>query len=412
MNHTVNIKEMMSMPAAGSRSAAANGGTNFTDSQFFFGSQFWRENSQGLSQEMSLSSRNSQQSSIEESDPKCLTSYRSKPLLFGDPKDKHKAFGLLDTFEEEKKKAKEKNDSNMLAKECLHIRETLNKIQQLIVGTEENASERETILQKLSNLSSALQNVSSIQNDISKQFEALLNTVNSHKEMMIELGERVQKNEVTSIQLGSNMQSDVEHLRKEQEKTRLNHESMLEEALQLLNTLVSEHSAKLCPGNVTDTAMQTSPGQENGIETAQDSHTSQVPAADLGIRKATSRVSRKRKKKRALVPPQRSNLTVSDENSQPLVNGSKRRNLSRPRCASSGVNQVSSRSLYQPNTKGRSTEAAGCFITPLSCWSQESNNSDILKDVKPILEKANTEPNAGAVMTPDALWRLFDMDYN
>nr|XP_057932632.1 interactor of HORMAD1 protein 1 isoform X2 [Doryrhamphus excisus] len=351
MNHTVNIKEMLSMPAAGSRSGAANGATNFTDSQFFFGSQFWRENSQGLSQEMSLSSRNSQQSSTEGSDPKFLTSYRSKPLLFGDPKDKHKAFGLLDTFEEEKKKAKEKNDSQMLAKECLHIRETLNKIQQLM-------------------------------------------------------------NEAVSTELGSNMQSDVEHLRKEHEKTRLNHESMLEEALRLLNTLVSEHSAKLCPGKVTDTAMQTSPGQDEGIEVAQDSHIShkQRPAAVVRIGKSTSRVSRKRKKERAPVPPQRSNLTVYDENSQPLINGIKQQNRSRPLCSASDVNQVSSRSSFQPNTKGRSTEAAGCFITPLSFWSQESNNSDILKCVSPNLEKASTESNAGAAMPPDALWRLFDMD--
>nr|XP_057932623.1 interactor of HORMAD1 protein 1 isoform X1 [Doryrhamphus excisus] len=412
MNHTVNIKEMLSMPAAGSRSGAANGATNFTDSQFFFGSQFWRENSQGLSQEMSLSSRNSQQSSTEGSDPKFLTSYRSKPLLFGDPKDKHKAFGLLDTFEEEKKKAKEKNDSQMLAKECLHIRETLNKIQQLMVGSDENTSECQTILQKLSNLSSTLQNMSSIQSDILQQFEALLNMVNSQKEMMIELGERVQKNEAVSTELGSNMQSDVEHLRKEHEKTRLNHESMLEEALRLLNTLVSEHSAKLCPGKVTDTAMQTSPGQDEGIEVAQDSHIShkQRPAAVVRIGKSTSRVSRKRKKERAPVPPQRSNLTVYDENSQPLINGIKQQNRSRPLCSASDVNQVSSRSSFQPNTKGRSTEAAGCFITPLSFWSQESNNSDILKCVSPNLEKASTESNAGAAMPPDALWRLFDMD--
>nr|XP_061788347.1 interactor of HORMAD1 protein 1 isoform X1 [Nerophis lumbriciformis]XP_061788348.1 interactor of HORMAD1 protein 1 isoform X1 [Nerophis lumbriciformis] len=413
MNHTVNIKELMSKQPTISRNASSCGSTNFTDSQFFFGSQFWRDNSQGLSQEMSLSSRNSQQSSQEGSDPKSVTSYISKPLLFGDPKDKHQVFGLLDKFEEEKKQAKEKDDSNILLKECLHIRETLNKIQQLVVGIEEKSSECQTVLQKLNTLSSTLQNISSIQSDISQQFEALLNIVNSQKEMMTELGERVQKNEVASIERGSNMQSDVEHLRKESEKASVNHESMLEEALRLLNALVSEHSAKLCPGKVTDTAMQTSPGQDEGVQLTPNSlplH-NQVPAVDLGIRKSRSRVFR-RHKKRPLVLPQKSNLTVSDENIQPLTNCRKQQNPSKPLCDSSVVNEVSSGSLFQPNTGARSTEAARCFITPLSCWSQESTSSDSVEVVNPILKKVITESNAGTAMTTDALWQLFDMGYD
>lgn len=46
-----------------SRITAASSGGAYTDTQFFFGSQFWPENSQGNSQDVSLSSRNSQQSS-------------------------------------------------------------------------------------------------------------------------------------------------------------------------------------------------------------------------------------------------------------------------------------------------------------------------------------------------------------
>lgn len=45
------------------RNVTTSGYSSFTDSQFFFGSQFWPENSQGTSQDMSLSSMNSQQSS-------------------------------------------------------------------------------------------------------------------------------------------------------------------------------------------------------------------------------------------------------------------------------------------------------------------------------------------------------------
>lgn len=47
------------------RNGATSGYSSFTDSQIFFGSQFWPENSQGLSQDMSVSSRTSQQSSQE-----------------------------------------------------------------------------------------------------------------------------------------------------------------------------------------------------------------------------------------------------------------------------------------------------------------------------------------------------------
>lgn len=47
------------------RNVATSGYSSFTDSQLFFGSQFWPENSQGVSQDMSVSSRNSQQSSQE-----------------------------------------------------------------------------------------------------------------------------------------------------------------------------------------------------------------------------------------------------------------------------------------------------------------------------------------------------------
>ncbi|XP_049896071.1 interactor of HORMAD1 protein 1 [Epinephelus moara] len=103
---------------------------------------------------MSLSSRTSQQSSQEGSDPKFSSNYHTKPLLFGDFKDKSKAFGTLDKFEEDKRRAKEKTDSDILAKECSHFRETLNNIQQLVAGTERNMSVCQTVLQKFDNFAS------------------------------------------------------------------------------------------------------------------------------------------------------------------------------------------------------------------------------------------------------------------
>ncbi|XP_044031475.1 interactor of HORMAD1 protein 1 isoform X2 [Siniperca chuatsi] len=413
MNHMRNIKEMLSIPT-GSRNVATSGYSSFTDSQFFFGSQFWPENSQGVSQDMSVSSRTSQQSSQE---------------------DKSKTFGILDKFEEDKKRAKEKTDSNILAKECHHFRETLNNIQQLVAGTERNTAVCQTVLEKFDHFVSTLQNnLNSLQSDISQQFESLLNKVNSQKEMMTELEERVQKSGDTTAELGSNLQSiksSLECLREEQERER----NMLEEALKLLSTLVSEHSAKPSSERVMDGAVQTSPGlekpfsnilQDNKLEGTQLTCMStnlehnqtevppQVPSYIVGKMKFTPRGHRKRKK-RPLVLSHRSKRSVTDENSQPLMNCNKQPNVSMPLCECRDMNPVTCQDSLNPdcliplNRETRSI-AAGCFITPLSCWSQDSNSSVCLAGIEPILEKLSAETKTGTPAKPKGLWQLFDMD--
>ncbi|CAK6973803.1 interactor of HORMAD1 protein 1 [Scomber scombrus] len=426
MNHARNIKEMLSFPT-GSRwlansNAATSGYSSCTDSQFFLGSQFWPENSQGASQDMSLSSRASQQSSQEGSDPKFASSYHTKPLMFGELKDKTKAFGLLDKFEEDKKKAKEKTDSDILAKECLNIQETLNNIQQLVIGTEKNTAVCQTVLETFNNFASTLQNnLNSLQSDISQQFETLLNKVNSQKEVMTGLEERVQKGGDTTVELGSNVQSfktNLQCLREEQERER----SMLDEALKLLSTLVSEHSSKHSPGKVMDSASQTSPCQDNKLEGTQLTSSNvkcnlvEVPPRDfsriIGKRKSTSRGIRRGHKKRPLVLSERSKHSVSDENSQPVMKCHKQQNVSEPLCGHRDLNKVTSRDSLKPdfqmplNRETRSTEAAGCFITPLSCWSQDSNSSACLPAAEPILEKLSAEMPA----KPESFWQLFDMN--
>ncbi|XP_044203800.1 interactor of HORMAD1 protein 1 isoform X1 [Thunnus albacares] len=423
MNHVRNIKEMLSIPT-GSRwlantNVATSGYSSCTDSQFFFGSQFWPENSQGTSQDMSLSSRTSQQSSQEGSDPKFSNSYHTKPLLFGEFKDKAKAFGLLDKFEEDKKKAKEKTDSDILAKECLNIQETLNNIQQLVAGTEKNTAVCQTVLEKFNNFASTSQNnLSSLQSDISQQFETLLNKVNSQKEVMTELEERVQKSGDTTAELASSVKSlknSLECLRQEQERER----SMLEEALKLLNALVLEHSVKPSPGKVMDSASQTSPAQDNKLEGTQFTSTSynlehnlvEVPPQDssciIGKRKSTLGGIRRRRKKRPLVLSQRSKRIVSDEISQPVMNRHKQQKVSRPLCELHDQNRVTSRDSFKPdclmplNRETRSSKAAGCFITPLSCWSQDSTSSMCL---------TGFESKTETPVKPESFWQLFDMD--
>ncbi|XP_030274998.1 interactor of HORMAD1 protein 1 [Sparus aurata] len=435
MNHMRNIKEMLSIPT-GSRNGATSGFSSFTDSQIFFGSQFWPENSQGLSQDMSVSSRTSQQSSQEGSVIKVLSSYHTKPLLFGDLKDKSKGFGLLDKFEEDKKRAKEKADSVILAKECQHFRETLNSIQQLVAGTERNTAVCQIVLDKFDNFASTLQNsLNSLQNDVSQQLETLLSKVNSQKEKMTELEEMVQKSEDVTSKLGSNLQSlngSLECLREEQEREK----KMLEDALKLLRTLVSEHSVKPCPVRVMDSAIQTSPGleqsfsnilQDNKLEDTQATSMTQnlehnqVKVPPQGIScviekgKLALRGHRKRKK-RPLVLSQRSKHTVTDENSQSLLNCDKQQNVSMPLCERHDLNTVTSQDKavipdhVLPVNRERKSVASGCFITPLSCWSQDSNSSVCLAGIEPILEKLSAESRTGTPVKPEGIWQLFDMD--
>ncbi|KAK2862066.1 hypothetical protein Q5P01_001599 [Channa striata] len=427
MSHLRNIKEMLSIPT-GSRNVATSGYSSVTDSQLFFGSQFWPENSQGTSQDMSLSSRNSQQSSQEGSDPKFSSSYHTKPLLFGELKDKKRAFGILDKFEEDRNKAKEKNDNNVLAKECQHTRETLKD---LVAGTEKNTNVCQTVLEKFDTFAATMKdNLNCLESNISKQFENLLNKVNSQREMMTELQERLKKGGDTTAELGSSFQSlkhSLESLREEQERER----NMFEEALKLLRTLTAEHLDKPRTERVMESAIQTSPGleeslsnilQDNKLENTQLAlashnleHTDvEVPPPHLSCFIRKNRGHRRRKKRPLVLSQKR--RCVSDENSQPIMTCNNKQNISDPLCERRDLNMPASQDSLSPdclitlNREMRSSEAAGCLITPLSCWSQDSNTSTCLAGIKPILERLSDEPVTGTPVKHDNFWHLFGMD--
>lgn len=208
---------------------------------------------------------------------------------------------------------------------------------------------------------------------------------------------------------------------------------MLEEALKLLSTLVSEHSAKQSPERVTGSAIQTSPGleqplssdilQDNKLEGTPFTHKSynlehnqavhpQGPSSIIGKKKFPLRGHRMRKK-RPLVVSQRRKRT--SENSQPLVNCDKYHRGTTPLCERRDPNTVASQDglnpdgLMQPNREMRSI-AKGCFITPLSCWSQDSNSSACLTGVESVLEKLSAESRTATPVKREGLWQLFDMD--
>ncbi|XP_074523292.1 interactor of HORMAD1 protein 1 [Halichoeres trimaculatus] len=438
MSHIKNIKEILGIQT-GSRDeskhrnvGATNGLSTFTDSQLFFGSQFWLDNSQGASQDMSLSPRTSQQSSQEGSGPKFSSSYQNKPLLFEDFKDKNKAFGLLDKFEEDKKKAKEKIDWDHLTKEFHLFRETLCNIQQVVAGTEKNTAACQTILEQyIKEFSSTLQNnLNSLQSSISQKFETLQDKVNSQNKATAELERWLLKSGESTAELGSNLQilkKSLQGLREEQGREG----NLLQEALNLLSTLVSEHSAKPSPKGGVDSAIQTSPGleqqisnclQDNMLEDTQrscvtnNSHHSQVevlpqdPSPIIGKRKYSLK-SRKRGKKRPLVLSKRSKPAFTDENRQPLINFNKEQNVSLPPCEHNEMNTVNNqdRCCLKPLNRKTGSKAGGCVINPLSCWSQDSSGSECLAGIKPCLEKLSPESKIATPVKAGGLWQLFDM---
>ncbi|KAM3621717.1 uncharacterized protein V6R79_015028 [Siganus canaliculatus] len=407
---------------------ATCGYSNFTDSY---------SHSQSMSQDMSLSS---QQSSQEGSDPKLGNTYHIKPLLFGEFKDKSKGLGILDKFEDDKQTARDKADRDMLAKECCRFRETLNsvsegsnfvtfyltcfsflnvmlhflfQIQHLVAGIERNTAVCQTANEKLDGFASAIQNnLTRLQSDISQQFETLLSKLNSQKEMMTELESRIQKSGEAATELDSHLESlrnSLESLKEEKESER----NMADKVLKLLSTFVSEHSVKPSHEGVMDHTSKLGGSQADESQNLQNNQVEvpyQGPSFISRKRKPTLRC-RKRHKKRPLVLSQRSRHPVLDENRKPVMISRKQQNVSKPLCERQNLSQssLSSDCPAAPSGRVRSI-AAGCFITPLSCWSQDSSSPLCLPGMEPILDKLSTESRTGTPVKDQSLWQLFDMN--
>ncbi|XP_011473001.1 interactor of HORMAD1 protein 1 isoform X2 [Oryzias latipes] len=386
----------------GGKSMDRNGSnTGLTDSQLLFGSQFWFENSQNTSQDLSLSSRNSQQSLQEGSDPKFYRSYLLKPLLFGDYKDKTNTIRSLDQFEEDKRKTKENNDIDFLARESQHVRETLCSIHQLVASTKQTVCQ--AVFDKIDNFASTLQ--SSLKNlvgDISQKFETLVAKANSQRDVISQLEEKMMEKGDITAELHGHLQSlknSLDGIREEQERKI----HMLEEAVQLLQTLASELLAKPTAEATMHSATQTSPNLEQPLSNQKQPERAglQVPAPPQDHKQVFRRTKPgarglRRRKKRALVLPQRSKRTSSDENRQPLNGCNKPQRLSEP---------VHRHQRDSPSPGSRRGGVAGCFITPLSSWSVDSSGSECFTAIEPILEKLSAEPK-----TSGGFWQLFDSE--
>ncbi|XP_028303295.1 interactor of HORMAD1 protein 1 isoform X1 [Gouania willdenowi] len=398
MSHLRNLKDILNIPT-GSRNDPAGGNSMLTDSQIFFGSQFWNENSMGASQDLSLSSRNSQFSS-EGSDPTLSTLYKNKPPLFG---DKTKSFGILEKFEEDRRKTKEKSECGIFVKECHLIKES---IQTLTADTGKNTNVCHSILEKMDNFSATLQNnLISFQSVTSQQFDTLVTKMNGQQQSISELEDRVRKSGCSTAEIDSQMQSlkkSVEGLREEQDNER----HMLKEALKHLNTLVTVYSVKMDTQRVVDKTSQTSPVlqwpvlniiQENNLRDTQLEQ-KQVEAPPLGQNhiRGKTKPTRERLRKRRSAVSRRSKCTVSDENSPPFISN-----------YIQGGSRTHSEDTVVPLRK--TSENGGCFLSPYCVFSQESNSPEGLLKVTPVIERLSSPSNKGTAVPPLGLWQLFEM---
>ncbi|KPP74735.1 hypothetical protein Z043_106082, partial [Scleropages formosus] len=236
MNPNVwNIKEILSIPPVSGWTGSAGEGSSVTDSQFLFGSQLWPDQSQKLSQDIAFSSRISQHGSPEASESSISSSYHSKPYLFGgDFQDKSKVVtltgrknkGILERFEEDKRKSKDKEESDVLMGHMLQLGDCMEN-----------------------------DNVANMRDNMATQLEALLHKLDCEGEIMRETKDRNAKMDLEVSALQSCVQGlnqDLQDLRAEQSKEL----GMMGDALSLLQGLIS--SQKPTAGMV-DQKVQTSP---------------------------------------------------------------------------------------------------------------------------------------------------------
>ncbi|KAK7144998.1 hypothetical protein R3I94_011177 [Phoxinus phoxinus] len=262
-----NIKEMLNIPATSGGIKPGKGPTSdyssLTDSQFLLGSQMWPDNSQGFTQEMSGQSRGSQHTSQEMKEMMVSSSYSSKPFLFGgDGKILNftggKSVGMLDRFEEEKRKSKEKYEREILTNGILQLQETLENTRETLLNCIDgsNDSSRKVLAERMDTFSKTIEGyLNSVKEGITCQFETL------QSQTQIEMADREAKSSLAAKELSSNMLNlhrDLEHLKVEQSKE----QGMLGNILSQLSTLISTHKPIAGPSSarMIDSEVQTSPG--------------------------------------------------------------------------------------------------------------------------------------------------------
>ncbi|XP_073447885.1 interactor of HORMAD1 protein 1 [Aquarana catesbeiana] len=216
-----NIKDMFSIPPgagaykSSNRSAASTDHSSLTDSQFLFSSQFCPESSQPGSMDYK-SQANYQKNSnpnSQESEPSMLQKYQSKPPLCctdGKERGPFQAFGkannksIIEQFEERKKKAKEKYESEQLNQLIFQIHETIQELKMSLSHVEENTNLKcKSLLDSMDATSKALQeNIAFYHESMQK----MVSTKCSCRQALLDLENKILLKDAELTDLKSNVQ--------------------------------------------------------------------------------------------------------------------------------------------------------------------------------------------------------------
>ncbi|KAM4769195.1 interactor of HORMAD1 protein 1 [Cyanocitta cristata] len=277
MNFNVwNIKEMLSTPTAlgpnkiPTRNSTASDYSSLSDSQLLFGSQFCPENVQSAAAPLELGSQLGQQNS-QDSEPSIFTKYQTKPQLF-DEETREKCslnFGagrvksVLENFEVNKNKIKDKYDREVLGSFISSIKDRLQELQVGFEKFEEMFdSKNKSILVCLETLFKTLEDA--LQSHCSLVLKALTDK-SQMEQALLEMERRLAAKDAEILDMKSSIQMLKEGL--ESLPAQMNDQFLKvckELGFQkLCNTSAEQHmlvSSASLPPHMTDKSFQTSPG--------------------------------------------------------------------------------------------------------------------------------------------------------
>ncbi|XP_062400563.1 interactor of HORMAD1 protein 1 [Sardina pilchardus] len=282
-----NIKEMLNIPlGSGGSKVSSKSGTSsdyssLTDSQFLLGSQFWPENSQAISQDVSYSSRNIKQNSEEGSELRVSANYHAKPYLFGGDTEtlsttnSKPTIGMLDRFEEDKKRAKDKSESETIHHEFLKLHDSLEKVIHLLENVNDSGdATHKGLVEGINGLTRTIkESMASVRDGITPQIEAVITKLNSQSQTLKEIEEREAKLVTATKDLSTHLQD----LQRNMDSLKVEHgqeQTVLAEMQSLLSATVEAQSQRSAsrPVQMVSSEVQTSPGLVEQFSVLSEDH--------------------------------------------------------------------------------------------------------------------------------------------
>ncbi|XP_078066296.1 interactor of HORMAD1 protein 1 [Mustelus asterias] len=256
-----NIREMLSIPTgpgmnkASTRNSAPSDYSSLTDSQFLFGSQFCPENSE--SQDFNLPSRtlkSSQQNSQQiESESRFYEKYQAKPYLFAAESKETRSLtqscagkpkGLLEQFEIRRRKAKDKEESELFNNWISKLQDSIEGIITCFNNLEKKAElHNKLVLEGLESMSKTMQE------NINSHYESIMSALEtkSSTEQILEMDKRLVAKEMevnnlrTQLQIMQECLDGIKHAQSQQHQKMCDQLSSFKDHFQVKEILSELH---------------------------------------------------------------------------------------------------------------------------------------------------------------------------